>query len=62
VANEKGNHQYLMVDPAQKEKIIQAYVELATTKPVPRRFGKAAAAADDQEQEPPPKTVPPAKK
>jgi hypothetical protein len=49
------------LDPAQKEKIILAYVELAITKPVPRRFGKAAA-ADDQEQQPPPKTVPPPKK
>lgn len=58
---EKGNHQYLILDPAQKEKIILAYVELAITKPVPRRFGKAAA-ADDQEQQPPPKTVPPPKK
>jgi hypothetical protein len=59
---EKGNHQYLIADPAQKDKIIQAYVELATTKFVPRRFGKAAAAADDQEQQQPPKTVPPPKK
>ena len=36
-AAEKGNHQYLIVDPAQKEKIVLAYADLATaTKTVPR--------------------------
>jgi hypothetical protein len=58
---EKGNHQYLMVDAAQKEKVTLAYVELATTKFVPRRFGKAAA-ADVEDPQAPPKTVPPTKK
>jgi hypothetical protein len=63
-AAEKGNHQYLIVDPAQKEKIVLAYADLATAKAVPRRFGKGAAAVADQpdEQTPPPKTVPPVKK
>jgi hypothetical protein len=57
---EKGNHQYLMMDPAQKEKIVLAYVDLATTKYVPRqRFGKAAA---DQQQQTPPGITPPPKK
>jgi inosine-uridine nucleoside N-ribohydrolase len=38
-AAEKGNHQYLIADPAQKEKILSAYVELASAKPeVRRRF------------------------
>jgi hypothetical protein len=60
--NAKGNHQYLIADPAQKDKILLEYVELATTKYVPRRFGKPVAAADDPEQQPPPKTVPPTKK
>jgi hypothetical protein len=59
---EKGSHQYLIVDPAQKEKIILSYIELATAKAVPRRFGRGAAAADQPEQQPPPKTVPPIKK
>jgi inosine-uridine nucleoside N-ribohydrolase len=38
-ASEKGNRQYLIVDPAQKDKIILAYIELASAKPeAPRRF------------------------
>lgn len=32
-----GNHRYLIFDPAQKEKITSAYVELASAKPVVRR-------------------------
>ncbi len=32
-----GSHRYLIVDPAQKERILQAYVELASTHPVPRQ-------------------------
>lgn len=36
---EKGNHRYLITDPAQKDKILSAYVELASAKPeVRRRF------------------------
>jgi inosine-uridine nucleoside N-ribohydrolase len=36
---EKGNHRYLIADPAQKEKVLAAYVELASAKPeVRRRF------------------------
>jgi len=39
-----GKHRYLIVDPAQKEKIQKTYVELASAKPVPRlprrRFGQ----------------------
>jgi hypothetical protein len=36
-ASDKGKHQYLTFDPAQKEKILAAYVELASAKPAPRR-------------------------
>jgi hypothetical protein len=36
-ASEKGRHRYLIADPAQKEKVIQTYVEIASAKPVPRR-------------------------
>ena len=47
IASEKGNHRYLIVDPAQKDKIIQAYVQLASAKPAPgRRFRAAAGQAD----------------
>jgi hypothetical protein len=31
-----GKHQHLIADPAQKEKITQVFVEMASTKPVPR--------------------------
>jgi purine nucleosidase len=61
-AAEKGTHQYLIVDAAQKEKIVLAYSDLAATKAVPRRFGRGAAAADQQDQQAQPKTVPPVKK
>jgi hypothetical protein len=32
-----GKHKYLIADPAQKDRVTQAYTELASTKPVPRR-------------------------
>jgi len=35
-ASSGGKHRYLIADPAQKETILQAYTELASTKPVPR--------------------------
>ena len=34
----KGLHRYLIADPSQKEKIIKAYIELASAKPVVRQF------------------------
>ena len=36
-ASAGGKHRNLIFDPAQKDRILQAYVELASTKPVPRR-------------------------
>jgi hypothetical protein len=30
-----GKHRYLMVDPAQKDRVLQAYTDLAATKPTP---------------------------
>jgi inosine-uridine nucleoside N-ribohydrolase len=38
VPSSQGKHRYLILDPAQKEKIIQTYTEIASAKPVPRRF------------------------
>ncbi|MEJ7608429.1 MAG: nucleoside hydrolase [Bryobacteraceae bacterium] len=35
-ASPSGKHRYLIVDPAQKERIVKAYVELISAKPVPR--------------------------
>jgi hypothetical protein len=32
----QGKHRYLIFDPAQKEKILKVYTELASAKPVPR--------------------------
>jgi hypothetical protein len=57
----QGKHQMLSVDPAQKEKVIQAYVELCSAKPVvPQRFrppvaadAKDAKAADGKNAKPP---------
>jgi hypothetical protein len=49
-----GKHQYLIADPAQKEKIQKLYVELVSAKPVPPaprgrgrgiRFGRGASGA-----------------
>jgi hypothetical protein len=40
-----GKHTHLIADPSQKEKIIQAYVDLASAKPVlPQRFRPPVAA------------------
>jgi hypothetical protein len=50
-ASEDGKHQYLTVDPAQKEKIMLAYVELASAKPEVRRFRGPQV----QDATPPPK-------
>ena len=60
-ASPKGKDRYLIYDPAQKEKIIKTYVELASAKPVPpRRFKPADAVVDEpakdkQKDTPPPK-------
>lgn len=34
---EKGMHRYLIADPAEKEKVLREYVELASAKPAPRK-------------------------
>jgi inosine-uridine nucleoside N-ribohydrolase len=36
-ASPEGRHRYLILDPAQKERILTAYTELASAKPVVRR-------------------------
>ena len=58
-ASEKGNHQYLIVDPAQRDKIMLAYIDLASAKPVAQqRFRPPDAKQDDKP--PADKTAPPA--
>lgn len=32
-----GKHRYLIVDPAQKDRILKTYIEIASAKPVPRQ-------------------------
>lgn len=46
-----GKHQYLIPDPAQKEKILAAYVELASTKQVARQQRFRPPAANQQQQQ-----------
>lgn len=51
-ASADGKHRYLILDPAQKDKITQAYTELASAKPVPRRprFGQQAQQQQEAEK------------
>ena len=42
-AASSGKHRHLILDPAQKERILQAYAELASGKPVPRRAFRPGA-------------------
>lgn len=59
-ASDAGRHRYLKLDPAQREKVEQTYVELASAKPVPklprRRFGQQQQ--QQQEQPKPPQQKP----
>jgi inosine-uridine nucleoside N-ribohydrolase len=51
-ASAGGKHRYLIADPAQKEKVIQTYVELASAKPVfPQRFRPPVAAEEKKPAE-----------
>ncbi len=47
----QGKHRYLILDPAQKERIIKIYTEMASAKPVVRapRFGKKAMEQKEKE-------------
>jgi hypothetical protein len=49
-----GRSRYLIIDPAQKDKVIQSYVELASAKPVPRQGGRGRP-NQKQDATPPPK-------
>lgn len=53
----EGKHRYLILDPAQKERIIKTYTEIASAKPVVRQRFRPPP---QQQQTPPPK--PPAAK
>jgi inosine-uridine nucleoside N-ribohydrolase len=49
-ASEGGKHRYLVNDPEQKERILQAYVELVSAKPEPRQRFRPAALPGRREQ------------
>ncbi len=54
----EGRHRYLVVDPAQKQKVIQTYVEMASAKPTvraPRFRGGQKKNADPAKAPDPPK-------
>jgi inosine-uridine nucleoside N-ribohydrolase len=53
----EGRHRYLILDPAQKERIIQTFVELASAKPVPKQPRRRPQQDQQQPQKPvePPK-------
>jgi hypothetical protein len=55
-----GKHQYLIYDPAQKEKILKTYVELASAKPAPpKRFKPVEAVVDEKPEDKSKETPPP---
>ncbi len=60
-ASATGKHQYLIFDPAQKDKILKTYVELASAKPAPPKRFKADAAVDEKPEEKPKQETPPPK-
>lgn len=56
----EGRHRYLVVDAAQKEKVIRTYVEMASAKPVPR--APRVRGGQKKNQVDPPKAAEPPKK
>ncbi len=54
-----GKHRHLILDPAQKERIVKTYVELVSAKPVPRAPRFRRPQVDQQQQTPPPKPAAP---
>jgi hypothetical protein len=41
-----GRHRYLVVDPAQKTKVIETFTTMASAQPAPRGRGRGGGAAD----------------
>jgi hypothetical protein len=52
--SEKGRHQYVLVDPEKKDKIVQTLVELASAKPVVQQRFRPPVADDAKKPETPP--------
>ncbi len=57
----QGVHKYLIQDPAQRDKVVQAYVELASAKPVIRLRFRPDAADQQKEADPADKAAVPQK-
>lgn len=51
----EGKHRYLVLDPAQQERVLKTYVELASAKPVPRQPRFRRPPPQQQQQVVPPK-------
>lgn len=49
-ASPQSKHRYLILDPAQKDRVIQTYVEMASAKPVPRTFRRRQQQQEQQQQ------------
>jgi len=49
--SENGRHRYLILDPAQKERIVRTYTEIASAKPVERKMRKPADEKDEKKEE-----------
>jgi inosine-uridine nucleoside N-ribohydrolase len=63
IPSPQGRHRYLILDPAQKDRILQTYIELVSARPVPRR-PRFPRQQQQQQQQPaapkPTETKPPA--
>jgi hypothetical protein len=46
-----GKHHYLVVDPAQKDRVIKMYRDMTSAKPAPRPVGRGRGAAAQQNQQ-----------
>jgi len=53
-----GHHRHLVFDPAQRERIVKACIELASAKPVPRQRRGPPQQQQQQQQQPPPQKAP----
>jgi len=54
-----GHSRYLTIDPDQKDKVIQSYVELTSAKPAPRQGGRGRPNNQKQDTTPPPRAPEP---
>jgi inosine-uridine nucleoside N-ribohydrolase len=59
-ASATGKHRYLIADPAQQERILKTYTELASAKPVPRTFRRQNQQQQNQQQQQQPQPPKPA--